>query len=241
MPKNSSKKNTAVVSSSVVSTAVVSTAVSIDSLPAIPTMYARLRRLNHGIQTLTAKTQELERAISSAPINLQTLVDDVRINSYIANQLQFGIVINRQQAIQMLQIVRREQPVNLTGGRIPVSVEREKNDLVLKENDKEIMALYQRYGFMTQSQFVEQIQRDSVTVSAAVLNRYVNVAKQVSYLQGKEQNKGCLNDVCKSLDLAKVNPIELLDALDNHPKASSDKSTIALTKRAVKIWYHLQS
>jgi hypothetical protein len=239
----SSKKNTAsdvVVSDVVVSDVVVSTP-SIDSLPAIPAMFDRLRRLNHGIETLRAKATLLELAIDQAPINLQAISDDKRINAYIASQATFGVEMTRQQAVSLLQIVRLEQPVTLTGTRIPVSIEREKNDLLLKENDKEIVSLYQKYGFLTQTRFIERIQVDKIVVSAAVLNRYVNIAKQVAYLQGKESNNGCLHDVCKQVDMSTVNPIAILDSLDNHPKAQKDKSTIALTKRAVKIWYHLSN
>jgi hypothetical protein len=217
-------------------------AVTIDSLPAIPLMHNRLMRINHGISTLQAKAREIETAISRAPVNLQTIADDCKINAYITSQAQFGVEMSRDQAIKLLQIVRADQPVNLTGGRIPVKVERDREpSLSLSDSDKRIMDVYKSHGFLTNKKLMGLLVQGSIQLESSDVNRYSNIAKQVSYLQGKEDNNGYLSDIAKDHDLSSMTAIEILSALSNHPKAKTDQSTFALTKRAVKIWYHLNS
>lgn len=237
MKKNS--KNSSVSSAAVVSTpAVNSSAVSIDSFPAIPAMFNRLMRLNYGISTLEAKRVEIERAITAAPINLQAMQDDLKISQYIALQAQFGVEMPRSEAMKLLGLIRSNSSVNLTGDKIPVNkiTVRSSETLELKANDKEILALYSRYGFMTHTEFVQRIQADGTAVSSAVLARYAGIAKQIAYLQGKQSNNGYLKDI--QLDCT---PIELLQQLSAHEKYQSDASTFALTKRAVRIWAALNN
>lgn len=215
--------------------------VCVEDFPAIPMMFNRLMRLNHGIETLQGKAREIERAISSAPINLQAMQDDCKISAYIASQSQFGVVMSREQAMKLLQIVRAEQPVKLAGGRIPVKVERDREpSLSLSDSDKRIMAVYKSHGFLTSKKLMGLLVTGGIQLESNDVNRYSNIAKQIAYLEGTQENNGYLADIAKTNNLTAMSAVEILSALNDHPKSKTDASTFALCKRAVKIFAALQ-
>lgn len=199
--------------------------ICLDDFPALPIMFDRLRRLNHAIDTLQSKRQQIEIAIDTAPKNMAVLSDEKRIADFIAHNAKIGVTIDRKSAMVALQIVRTNSSVVLDNTPKKRVIRSGKNEHGLSDIDQRYLDVFQTIGPVNISELPDTI-RNSFNVHERT--RFGTISKHIRVLQRKETSDSVIGQIVK--DHGNMVTDEIVDTYDY------DGSTISLAKRAIRIF-----